>query len=214
LTGIGCFLTIPVQKLAGSQTAFQEDYGAHSPLSGRFVPTFDACGALAGGTSAAKQGTAAQPVINKAATAHFGTLPVLPSCATFAVESGAPNTGPSVLLVKLTPRCDIPWHWHTPNESVMVVSETIELQAKGQKAAFLRHGDFGLMPSRHVHFGKAVGTAPCTFFLYADGAFDIHYVDPVGKEIPVAEALKAAQAASSCARTTKREAPHTASGAC
>lgn len=167
------------------------------------LPMLAAC--LAGATGAAAQATAMQPVINKAATAHFGTLPVLPSCLTFAVESGDPNTGPSVLLAKLAPGCNVPWHWHTPNESVMVVSGAIELQAKGQKAAVLRHGDFGLMPSHHVHFGKAVGAAPCTFFLYSDGAFDIHYVNAAGIEIPMAEALKAARAASPHARAKTKQ---------
>jgi hypothetical protein len=55
----------------------------------------------------------------------------------------------------------------------------------------MRRGDYGLMPSHHVHRAHCSGSADCTLFLYSDNAFDTHYVDKAGKEIPLAEALQA-----------------------
>ena len=45
-----------------------------------------------------------------------------------------------------------------------------------------------MMPSKHVH--QFTCTAACTGFVYSDGAFDIHYVDASGKEIPLDAAMK------------------------
>jgi hypothetical protein len=45
-----------------------------------------------------------------------------------------------------------------------------------------------MMPSKHVH--RFTCTQACTLYVYSDAAFDIHYVDDQGKEIPSEEALK------------------------
>ena len=52
------------------------------------------------------------------------TIPPLPVCAKGSVQSGDPSKGPSVIFAKATTGCTIPWHWHTPNEHVMIVSGT------------------------------------------------------------------------------------------
>lgn len=44
-----------------------------------------------------------------------------------------------------------------------------------------------MMPSKHQHVFTCV--TACVGFVSADGAFDIHYVDDAGKEIPVETAL-------------------------
>ena len=44
------------------------------------------------------------------------------------------------------------------------------------------------LPGKGVHQFTCV--LACTFFLTSDGAFDIHYVDSEGKEIPPDQALK------------------------
>jgi hypothetical protein len=44
-----------------------------------------------------------------------------------------------------------------------------------------------MMPSKHVH--QFTCTSACTAFVSSDAAFDIHYVDTDGKEIPPDTAL-------------------------
>src|SRR5207245_7836899 len=107
-------------------------------------------------------------------------LPEHPDCVTGAVERGDPASGPSVILAKFKPDCAVPWHFHTPNETILMVSGAGRFQAKGDKPASLRAGDYAWMPAKHVHtFSTEQG---CMMFLIADGAFDIHYVDDKGNE--------------------------------
>ena len=64
------------------------------------------------------------------------------------------------------------WHWHTPNEHVMIVSGAATLQMKDAKAVSLQAGAFALMPSHHVHQFRCLRTR--ALYIYSDVAFDIH----------------------------------------
>jgi quercetin dioxygenase-like cupin family protein len=121
--------------------------------------------------------------VRKLSENKFAPLPMLPACNTMAVESGDPTKGPSVLAIKSTTGCAIPWHWHTPNEHVMLVSGAAKMEMKGAATATFGPGGYAMMPSKHVH--QFTCTAACTGFVYSDAAFDIHYVDASGKEIPI-----------------------------
>src|SRR5690349_22574476 len=100
-------------------------------------------------------------------------FPVMPTCALGAVVNGDPSKGPSIIYAKMSSGCVFPWHWHTPSEHLMIVSGTMRVQAKGEKATTLHAGAFALMPSHHVH--EASCTTPCTLYVYSDAAFDMHY---------------------------------------
>jgi quercetin dioxygenase-like cupin family protein len=142
----------------------------------------------------AAQGTEDKPIVASAASAKFGAIPNAPKCFTVAVERGDPNAGPSVLLARFAAGCVAPFHWHTPSETVMVVSGSLELQMKDAKAFVAHHGDYVYMPGRDVHRATCLGSAPCLVFLSSDGIFDIHWVDAAGQEIPLETALKNAKA--------------------
>jgi quercetin dioxygenase-like cupin family protein len=133
------------------------------------------------------------PIVNPAAAAKFAAIPNAPPCFTIAVEKGDPSKGPSVILARFAPHCVAPYHWHTPSETAMVASGTLETQMKGDKAIVAHSGDFVYLPSQHVHRATCNGTAPCLVFLTSDAAFDIHWVDAEGKEIPLEQAMKPAK---------------------
>jgi quercetin dioxygenase-like cupin family protein len=134
------------------------------------------------------QDVAPQPGINMAAM-KFVMIPPLPTCTKGSVVSGNPAQGPSVILAKATNGCVIPWHWHTPNENVMIVSGLARFQMKDGKPVTLNAGGFALMPSHHQHEFRCLRT--CVLYIYSDAAFDIHYVDQQGNEIQPADAMKA-----------------------
>jgi quercetin dioxygenase-like cupin family protein len=134
------------------------------------------------------------PIVNPAAGAKFGPIPNAPECFTIAVEKGDPSKGPSVILARFAPHCVAPYHWHTPSETAMVASGTLETQMKGDKGIVARSGDFVYLPSHHVHRATCIGTSPCLVFLSSDAAFDIHWVDAEGKEIPFEQAVKPTKA--------------------
>jgi quercetin dioxygenase-like cupin family protein len=129
-----------------------------------------------------------RPMVTTPAEAKFVGLPVLPACATFAVEKGDPMNGPSILLIKAKSGCVIPWHWHTATEQLMFVSGTGKIEMQDSRAHKLNKGDFALLPAKHHH--QFTCSSSCLFFNVIDGAFDIHYIDKSGKEIPPGEALK------------------------
>jgi quercetin dioxygenase-like cupin family protein len=125
-------------------------------------------------------------IVRKLSENKFAATPGLPSCIPGAVQSGDPSKGPSVIAFKATAGCVVPWHWHTPTEQLMIVSGSAKLQMKNGRTETLGPGDFALMPSKHVHQFTCVSA--CTGFVHSDAAFDIHYVDANGKEIPPATA--------------------------
>jgi quercetin dioxygenase-like cupin family protein len=130
------------------------------------------------------------PIVNPAAGAKFSPIPDAPGCFTIAVEKGDPAKGPSVILARFAPHCIAPYHWHTPGETAMVASGTLETQMKGDKAILAHSGDFVFLPSHHVHRATCKGSAPCLVFLSSDAVFDVHWVNEEGKEISFEEAMK------------------------
>jgi quercetin dioxygenase-like cupin family protein len=119
----------------------------------------------------------------------FGNLPVLPACMTVSVQRGDPSKGPSVIAAKLTPGCKVPWHWHTAAENLVVVSGSAKAEMKDGASHALSSGDYVYMPGKQSH--QFTCTTGCTIFVMPDAAFDIHYIDKDGKELPPDQVLKA-----------------------
>ncbi|BCS53010.1 hypothetical protein GSbR_09950 [Geobacter sp. SVR] len=119
----------------------------------------------------------------------FTAFPGLPTCIIGSVQNGDPAKGPSIILAKAAAGCTVPWHWHTPNEHIMMVSGVANLEMKGGQPLALQAGGFAMMSSRHIHQFRC-GAGPCVFYLYTDAVFDIHYVDTQEKEITPDLALR------------------------
>ncbi len=139
--------------------------------------------------------------------AKFGPVPGLPGCTTAAPKKGDPGKEAFVVLAKGNTGCKIPWHWHTGNEQLMFVSGKAKLEMKDSPAAtMMMAGDYINLPAKHVH--QFTCLAACKFFIESDLAFDVHYVDKEGKEIPQEEALKPVKRMAKGAKGTKMEGMH------
>jgi quercetin dioxygenase-like cupin family protein len=92
-------------------------------------------------------------------------------------------------MLKAKAGCVIPWHWHTPNERLIIVSGSAKGEMKDMKPLMLKPGDFVVLPAKGIHQFTAL--TDVELYDLSDAAFDIHYVDSDGKEIPVEQALKA-----------------------
>jgi len=121
---------------------------------------------------------------------EFITVPDMPACATAAILRGNPRSGPAWVLLKLTSGCRVPWHWHTANESLVVISGQGTLAMKDGPPLRFRPGAYASLPSHHAH--QASCSRSCLLFNAADAAFDIHYVNATGEEISASKALKPA----------------------
>ncbi len=119
----------------------------------------------------------------------FATVPGLPTQTVGSVQSGDPAKGPFILLAKATAGSIVPWHWHTANERLMIVSGVADVEMKDGSPVRLQAGGFASLPAQHVHQFRC--EQDCTFYIDSDGAFNIHYVNGQGTEISAAEALKA-----------------------
>jgi quercetin dioxygenase-like cupin family protein len=139
-------------------------------------------------SASARGEEAAKPTMLNAAGMTFVTVPGLPTCARVSPRSGDPTKGAFIVYAKVPTGCSIPWHWHTANETLLIVSGAAHMEMKGEKPMTLRLGGFTSLPSHQTH--QLHCKQNCTFFIQSDGAFDIHYVDAQGKEIPAADALK------------------------
>jgi len=129
-------------------------------------------------------------VIRKMSDNKFAPMAGLPACVTLAVENGDPTKGAFVILFKAKSGCVIPWHWHTGAEHVMIVGGSAKIDTKGKEkstALALGPGGYAMLPGKHVHQFSC--SSACTAFVSSDAAFDIHYVDASGKEIPPDAAL-------------------------
>jgi quercetin dioxygenase-like cupin family protein len=122
------------------------------------------------------------------ATTKFINLPMLPSCMTLSAQHGDPMKGAAILLVKFKSGCVVPWHWHTSGENLLMVSGKAKGEMKSGGAHPLSTGDYLYLPGKETHRFTCISS--CVLFDVIDGAFDIHYVDADGKEIPVDQALK------------------------
>lgn len=119
----------------------------------------------------------------------FGPLPNFPDCAKGAVLHGDPGSDQgAVLMAKATAGCKIPWHWHSTNEQLGIVSGTTTMQEKGGQPKTLTAGSYVYMPAKEQH--EFICKTACSLFVATDGKFDIHYVDKDGNEISLADAQK------------------------
>jgi quercetin dioxygenase-like cupin family protein len=89
-----------------------------------------------------------------------------------AVVHVNPKTQATQLLIRATKEAVVPWHWHTPNEAVMVMEGTFTVECEGKKIE-LASGSFTYTPSRLIH--RATFTAGCMIAISADGPFDIQW---------------------------------------
>ena len=151
---------------------------------------FATCGALAvlGAAGPVHAADAEQMMAMTPQTLKFAPIPNMPSCATAAIVRGNPRSGPAWVLLKLATGCRVPRHWHTANEDLVVISGRGVLAMDDGAPLQFVPGAYAALPSHHVH--QASCYRSCLLFSIADGAFDIHYVDPTGEELSAERALQ------------------------
>jgi len=128
-----------------------------------------------------------QAMATKPADDKLIVIPGLPECFKGFPVQGDPFKGAAVIYAKASAGCNIPIHWHTATENLTWIGGSAQLQMKGSADQTIGSGTFVHLPAKHQHALRC--TTACTLYINTSGAFDIHYVDAAGKEIPVEQAL-------------------------
>jgi hypothetical protein len=109
----------------------------------------------------------------------LGSVPFAPdpdvSCLASALEAGDPATGPSTWILKAPAGCVVPWHSHTAEEQLIVVSGAVMAEMTGQPPTLLGPGGFAMMGGRMAHQLTCQGTAACVMFVSFDRTYDIRW---------------------------------------
>ena len=88
-----------------------------------------------------------------------------------------PVSGASQLMIRSPANYHAPPHWHTANETHLVVYGTFTMKHDGgEKEKELGPGGFNYMPGKMVHEGW-VGPEGNLLFITVDGPWDLHLVD-------------------------------------
>jgi hypothetical protein len=97
-------------------------------------------------------------------------------CLLSAVETGDPKTGRSTLILKAPSGCLVPWHSHTAEEQLIVITGSVMSEMLDHKApARLGPGGFAVMGSRMPHQFTCLARPGCLMVVAFDGPYDIFW---------------------------------------
>ena len=95
-------------------------------------------------------------------------------CLSSAVETGDPASGLDVDL-KASAGCVVPWHFHTAEEQLIIVSGTVLAEMIHHPSARLGPGGFAVMGGRMPHQFTCQSKSACLMFVTFDRAYDIYW---------------------------------------
>jgi quercetin dioxygenase-like cupin family protein len=96
-------------------------------------------------------------------------------CLSSAIETGNPTTGRSTLILKAPPGCVVPWHFHTAEEQLIVISGTVLAEMTNHRSTRLGPGGFAVMGGRMPHQFTCQGRSACLMIVAFDRAYDIYW---------------------------------------
>jgi mannose-6-phosphate isomerase-like protein (cupin superfamily) len=85
-----------------------------------------------------------------------------------------PKTKATRLLIRTPVALHVPKHWHSANETHIMIKGTAAF-GHGEKKVELSPGGFNYMPARMVH--EAWTSAGSIVFITVDGAWDVNWVE-------------------------------------
>jgi mannose-6-phosphate isomerase-like protein (cupin superfamily) len=96
-------------------------------------------------------------------------------CLSSALETGDAATGPSTWLLKAPPGCVVPWHRHTAEEQLIIISGAVFAEMSDHSPTRLGPGGFAVMGSQMPHQFSCRGKSPCLMMVSFDRAYDIFW---------------------------------------
>jgi hypothetical protein len=96
-------------------------------------------------------------------------------CLSSAVETGDPATGHSTLILKASPGCVVPWHFHTAEEQLIIINGMVLAEMIHHPSTRLGPAGFAVMGGRMPHQFTCQSKSACLMIVTFDRAYDIFW---------------------------------------
>jgi quercetin dioxygenase-like cupin family protein len=107
------------------------------------------------------------------ASLEWGPCPdFFPAGCQIAVLHGDPARPNADVFFRVPPRYDLPAHWHSSPERMVLVSGELHVAYDGQEPVVLRPGMYAYGPAKAVHRGRCASSEPCVLFIAFEGPVD------------------------------------------
>ncbi len=113
----------------------------------------------------------------KDAQLKWGPCPdFIPKGCEIAVLHGDPAKPNSDIFFKVPANFEIPNHWHTSAERMVLVSGELHVTYEGQKTTVLKPGMYAYGPAKLAHKASCKKGDPCVLFIAFEQPIDAHPV--------------------------------------
>jgi len=97
---------------------------------------------------------------------EWGPCPeFLPEGCAIAVLHGDPAGDNADIFLKVPAGADLPHHWHSSAERMILVSGELRLEYDGQDPKTMRQGSYAYGPAELPHKGRCAAGDPCILFI-------------------------------------------------
>lgn len=98
--------------------------------------------------------------------------PFLPKGCAIAALHGDPAKDNLDVFFKLPAKSNLPLHWHTSAERMVLVAGELHVTYDGQKMAILKPGTYAYGPAKRPHKGFCASDNPCVLFIAFESPLD------------------------------------------
>ncbi|WP_245806758.1 cupin domain-containing protein [Arenibacter amylolyticus] len=104
---------------------------------------------------------------------QWGPCPdFMPVGCTIAVLHGDPSKKNVDIFFKVPPNYDIPAHYHSSAERMILVSGELQVTYEGEKEKIMKVGTYAYGPANKLHTAKCLGKDPCVLFIAFEEPLD------------------------------------------
>jgi quercetin dioxygenase-like cupin family protein len=106
---------------------------------------------------------------------QWGDCPdFMPEGCAISVVHGDPAGEESDVFFRVPAKAEIPLHWHSEAERMVLVDGRLSVRYDGQAPVTLTPGTYAYGPARLAHSATCESAQPCVLFIAFDGPVDAH----------------------------------------
>ena len=108
-------------------------------------------------------------------TLTWGPCPAfMPKGCQLAVLHGDPAKPNADVFFRVPAKAEIPTHWHSSAERMVLVEGVLKVTYTGQAPVILRPGSYAYGPPKAPHSAVCLTDKPCVLFIAFEGPVDAH----------------------------------------